>query len=291
MRRSAFEIYLRTGRRVPEEAEEPETKFNPWHDPNNGQFTFAGQGRRFGAASADTAIAKPRRPAASGAHGQVLGTRSTSGSGRPNKPGASPSSRVARPKVGPGPEQDSTTRLSDPVAAIQRTYRESAPPRSAPSSHEVLVRKFKRRMLDPEVEGSRSDVFLDSQNVLTVGIGHKIVPEDRLKLGDWIGDRERDAFWRQDAIKALTAAAEQARQAEIDDEDFLIALADVNFQLGKYWRTGFKNTWALILNRDYIEAAREAQDSDWFRQTPKRVRAFQAALLALSAKTRRKSRY
>ena len=37
--RLAFEIYLRTGRRIrPEPAER---KFNPYHDPRNGQFTFA----------------------------------------------------------------------------------------------------------------------------------------------------------------------------------------------------------------------------------------------------------
>lgn len=49
MKRSAFEVYLRTGRRVPEPTE---TKFNPWHDPENGRFTFAGQGRHFGGGQA-----------------------------------------------------------------------------------------------------------------------------------------------------------------------------------------------------------------------------------------------
>jgi hypothetical protein len=44
---SAFEIYLRTGRRVSPEAASLETKFNPWHDPEDGRFTFAGQGRYF----------------------------------------------------------------------------------------------------------------------------------------------------------------------------------------------------------------------------------------------------
>jgi hypothetical protein len=37
--RRAFEHYLRTGRRLPTPA--PERKFNPYHDPRNGQFTFA----------------------------------------------------------------------------------------------------------------------------------------------------------------------------------------------------------------------------------------------------------
>lgn len=43
---SAFEKFLRTGRRAgPTVA--LEAKFNPWHDPEDGRFTFAGQGRYF----------------------------------------------------------------------------------------------------------------------------------------------------------------------------------------------------------------------------------------------------
>lgn len=46
-KQSAFEIFLRTGKIVGPTtgSQNLETKFNPWHDPNNGQFTFAGQGR------------------------------------------------------------------------------------------------------------------------------------------------------------------------------------------------------------------------------------------------------
>ncbi|MDQ4419343.1 M23 family metallopeptidase [Sphingobium sp. DEHP117] len=48
----AFSHYLRTGRRLPEEMfiEEQgvELKFNPYHDPRNGQFTFAPGGARTG---------------------------------------------------------------------------------------------------------------------------------------------------------------------------------------------------------------------------------------------------
>lgn len=40
------EIWLRSGRRVAE-PDLVETKFNPWHDPKDGRFTFAHQGRNF----------------------------------------------------------------------------------------------------------------------------------------------------------------------------------------------------------------------------------------------------
>ena len=45
----AFSIWLRTGRQpVVEDAHNVELKFNPWHDPENGRFTFANTGRFFG---------------------------------------------------------------------------------------------------------------------------------------------------------------------------------------------------------------------------------------------------
>jgi hypothetical protein len=47
--RLAFEIYLRTGKIATfQTSEELQVKFNPWHDPDDGRFTFAGQGRYYG---------------------------------------------------------------------------------------------------------------------------------------------------------------------------------------------------------------------------------------------------
>jgi hypothetical protein len=49
---SPFEIYLRTGLRVKSivEVEQIFLKFNPWHDPRDGRFTFSGAGTTSGAA-------------------------------------------------------------------------------------------------------------------------------------------------------------------------------------------------------------------------------------------------
>jgi hypothetical protein len=48
----AFSMWLRTGR-LPSvrNADGIELKFNPWHDPENGRFTFASAGRRYAGAS------------------------------------------------------------------------------------------------------------------------------------------------------------------------------------------------------------------------------------------------
>lgn len=64
--RAAFSHYLRTGRRVAPAA--VEVKFNPWHDEENGRFTFAGQGRYFPAGGEGKAgragMARPAQAAA-----------------------------------------------------------------------------------------------------------------------------------------------------------------------------------------------------------------------------------
>jgi GH24 family phage-related lysozyme (muramidase) len=133
-------------------------------------------------------------------------------------------------------------------------------------------------------EDDRNDVYPDSRQIPTVGIGHKVVPADKLKIGDLISDARKEAFWRQDSAAALQAAQQQANEARISDAEFLVALADVNFQLGRGWRAKFKEAWALILAGNYDAAAHEVRDSKWFKQTPNRVENFRRALLALSSK-------
>lgn len=51
VRDTAFNLYLRTGRRIAPDA--IAVKFNPWHDEENGRFTFRGQGRYFGVAGSN----------------------------------------------------------------------------------------------------------------------------------------------------------------------------------------------------------------------------------------------
>lgn len=112
--------------------------------------------------------------------------------------------------------------------------------------------------------------------------------QDRWPHRREITGAQKEAFWRADAEKALNAARSQMREAKISDPDFLLPLASVNFQLGDGWENRHEKTWALIKAGSYAAAALEAQNSKWFKQTPKRVRALQVALLALEAKKAKK---
>jgi GH24 family phage-related lysozyme (muramidase) len=137
-------------------------------------------------------------------------------------------------------------------------------------------------------EGSHSKVYKDSQQHLTVGIGHKVVDSDHLSPGQEIGAPQIDQFFQQDGAAALQAAHAQAAEAGIADPNFIQHLASVNFQLGPGWRAKFPKAWGMIKTGDYAGAADEiakaskpGQPSDWYKQTPKRVVAFQQALRGL----------
>jgi GH24 family phage-related lysozyme (muramidase) len=135
-------------------------------------------------------------------------------------------------------------------------------------------------------EGYRLDVYKDPKkaNKPTVGVGHLVQLEDKLKLGDTIDDKRVTEFFKKDSAKALAAARAQALQAGIKDADFVVYLASVNFQLGTGWNKVFKKTWSLIMEGKYAEAAKEVQRSHWYSQTPIRVKDFQKALLDLPEK-------
>lgn len=61
--RNAFSLWLRTGK-VPSALSPDglELKFNPWHDPVSGRFTFAGAGRHDGFSKSDTTNTGSGRP-------------------------------------------------------------------------------------------------------------------------------------------------------------------------------------------------------------------------------------
>lgn len=52
------------------------------------------------------------------------------------------------------------------------------------------------------VEGERLDVYRDAAGHLTVGVGHKVLPGERLMFGDTITKRQSDDFLKADILSA-----------------------------------------------------------------------------------------
>lgn len=135
-------------------------------------------------------------------------------------------------------------------------------------------------------EGVRNVVYRDSLGKPTVGIGHLVLADDGLAVGDRIDDARVSELFAIDGAHALDAAREQAAEAGIDDEDFLPYLGSVNFQLGIHWTGKFPNTWAMVVAGDYEDAADALENTAWNRQTPDRVKDFQGALRRLVIRDR-----
>ena len=134
-------------------------------------------------------------------------------------------------------------------------------------------------------EGRRNDVYLDTLNKPTVGIGHLVVPGDNLEVGDVITDAQVSAFFQKDGAASMSAARSQAAEAGIADTAFLPYLASVNFQLGTAWTGTFPNTWRMIVDGRYEDAAKALDGTKWAQQTPVRVKDFQGALRKLPLKS------
>ncbi|USI71737.1 DNA/RNA non-specific endonuclease [Sphingomonas morindae] len=104
-RRRAFSIWLRTGRLPsPQGPDGIERKFNPWHDPETGRFTFVGAGRSYGQGGRGGAAGswdQPAHPAPAPSHGPARRIAS-----QVPRRTASPNARDTAPKAsdrGAGP--------------------------------------------------------------------------------------------------------------------------------------------------------------------------------------------
>ena len=87
-RSSAFSHWLRTGD-LPSMrgADGLELKFNPWHDPDNGRFTFAGTGHHYGSGEANAGSASIDRASARTGRSPRMEDRPPAPSGTPPKAG------------------------------------------------------------------------------------------------------------------------------------------------------------------------------------------------------------
>ena len=107
-----------------------------------------------------------------------------------------------------------------------------------------------------EHESCLEHVYLGPKGNLTAGCGHKLTEEERgrYELGDAVPGVLVDKWLQADAAVAWAAAKKQAE--EIEEPRLLEALFAVNYQLGPFWYTEHKNTWRLLTEARWEEAAR-----------------------------------
>lgn len=83
-----------------------------------------------------------------------------------------------------------------------------------------------------EEEGVRYDVYRDVAGYPTVGVGHLVLPEDNLRVGDMISHRDAMSFLEQDISKAEEAVRNLVGDLAVNQNEF-DALVDLVFNVGE----------------------------------------------------------
>lgn len=80
-------------------------------------------------------------------------------------------------------------------------------------------------------EGVRNTVYRDPVGIPTVGVGHVVLPDDNLEVGDTISDEQADQFLEQD-LQTAASAVESLVTVDLTDNQFA-ALVSLVFNIGQ----------------------------------------------------------
>lgn len=121
-------------------------------------------------------------------------------------------------------------------------------------------------------EGFRADPYHCSEGFPTIGIGTKIGTKNA-KLSNYtftVSRKSAKALLDDELNKIVPELLKHRWYIELN-EDRQIIIKSMMYQLGVAGFFKFKNMIAALERKDYSEAAREALDSRWYRQTKKRA--------------------
>lgn len=130
-------------------------------------------------------------------------------------------------------------------------------------------------------EGFRNYVYRCSENVRTIGYGHRCLDDE-----NWQDDEEYDIemleqYFKQDFSVALAGAESLIGNVEIPQEGKEVIIEMV-FQLGKMGVSKFSKMWKAIDKQDYEEAANQMLDSRWHKQTKSRAESLATIMRSLA---------
>lgn len=125
-------------------------------------------------------------------------------------------------------------------------------------------------------------VHKDGMTHATGGIGHLLTAGEKTgkKLGDPISRAQVTAWFDADVDKFMVKAVASAQDLGMYDPNFIAALCNVYFQSGyDFTATGeFKASYNRLKAKQFSALYSALRSSLWFRQTPKRVENFIAAV-------------
>lgn len=121
-------------------------------------------------------------------------------------------------------------------------------------------------------EGVRFIVYRDTREILTVGVGHKVLDEDNLVLGQRITAEQIRARLAQDIDAAIAACAQLFPEWDTFPDVVQEVLANMCFNLGRSGLEKFRKMRAALARHDYEQAANEMHDRAWYGQVGQRAR-------------------
>jgi GH24 family phage-related lysozyme (muramidase) len=129
-------------------------------------------------------------------------------------------------------------------------------------------------------EGKSLNVYRDSKELPTVGIGHLILPADNLHIGDSITDAQCDAFFQSDLDTAIAGAKTIFPDLDNLPEPVQDSIVNMTFNMGVNRLSGFKHFIAAVNIGDWQEAADQLIQSAWYNQVGIRAKRIVAAVLS-----------
>ena len=133
-------------------------------------------------------------------------------------------------------------------------------------------------------EGEVLEIYMDSLGYKTLGVGHLCQPEDpeySWEVGTAVSQEVVDMYYDNDFNKHLKEAIHVVGEEDFENLPEAIQRVIVNmcFNLGGTRLSKFKNMLKACKEHNWIEMARQMEDSRWFGQVGRRSIELQKMVL------------
>lgn len=120
-------------------------------------------------------------------------------------------------------------------------------------------------------EGFSNTPYICTEGYVTIGYGSKLsVKGAPLELFTLTVSKKTAQCMLEEHLRDVDKYL-STKPLSCTNKDRYTILQSMCYQLGSSGLNGFKNMWKAIENSDWEEAAKQALDSKWARQTPERA--------------------
>ena len=201
-------------------------------------------------------------------------------SGTPKPPREAPHFEIPLAIPGipkPDGEAESETNFEENLEAASKKANPEGDTQKAMDVPQDILDRIRLR------EGWETVVYRDTRGFLTAGMGHLLIPTQlaQYPLGATIPNDVLAGWENADTIHAYSNGLAMANRIGVNDPNLIEALTCAAFQLGDHIPTEFPTLWGLLMAHNWNAAAADAGTTLWSRQTPARVKDFQAFLRAI----------